>query len=45
MRQGVENLTEQRIDCGHWMAQEKPSELNALLEQWLAQQANYPAKI
>ena len=26
------NLTEKRIDCGHWMAQEKPDELNLILE-------------
>ena len=29
------NLTEKRIDCGHWMAQEKPDELNSVLKEWL----------
>lgn len=43
MRARCPNLTEQRIDCGHWMAQEKPQELNAILETWLSQQVRFPA--
>ena len=35
MRELCKNLTEERIDCGHWMAQEKPEELNKILEKWL----------
>ena len=35
MRELCINLTEERIDCGHWMAQEKPEELNKILEKWL----------
>ncbi|MBT4687926.1 MAG: alpha/beta hydrolase [Rhodospirillaceae bacterium] len=31
-----ENLTTRTIDSGHWMAQEKPVELNAALSHWLA---------
>jgi len=44
MRQRCPNLTERRIDSGHWMAQEKPAQLNAVLEDWLSQQANYLAQ-
>jgi pimeloyl-ACP methyl ester carboxylesterase len=32
------NLTMKVIDSGHWMAQEKPRELNAALTHWLATQ-------
>ena len=35
MRELCKNLTEERIDCGHWMAQEKPEELNKNLGKWL----------
>ena len=35
MREKCTNLSEERIDCGHWMAQEKPEELNLILEKWL----------
>ena len=35
MRELCKNLTEERIDCGHWMAQEKPEELNKILGKWL----------
>ncbi len=43
MRQLCQNLSEHRLDCGHWMAQEKPSELNGILSQWLVGKASYPA--
>lgn len=43
MREYCPNLTERRLDCGHWMAQEKPAELNAILQQWLAEAAHYRA--
>ena len=36
MRDLVRDLTEAIIDCGHWMAQEKPVEVNAHLVHWLA---------
>ena len=43
MRALCPNLTEERLACGHWMAQEKPAELNAVLERWLTDVADYPA--
>ena len=36
-REACKNLTEKRIDCGHWMAQEKPDELNLILKDWLSE--------
>jgi soluble epoxide hydrolase / lipid-phosphate phosphatase len=36
MRTYCRNLTEVTIRSGHWMAQEKPSEVNAELVKWLA---------
>ena len=36
MQHYCRDLTLQTIQCGHWMAQEKPVELNAVLVQWLA---------
>lgn len=35
MRQHCGDLTEHIIDSGHWMAQERPAELNAALAAWL----------
>lgn len=35
--EACKNLTEKRIDCGHWMAQEKPDELNLILKDWLSE--------
>ncbi|MGR8948008.1 MAG: alpha/beta fold hydrolase [Gammaproteobacteria bacterium] len=35
MRAKCTNLTEQIIDTGHWMAQEKPEEVNAALQLWI----------
>ncbi len=35
MRTYCRNLTQQTIRSGHWMAQEKPVEVNAALVQWL----------
>ena len=35
MRTHCTDLTEQIIDCGHWMAQEKPDRVNAGLVRWL----------
>ncbi len=35
MRTKCTNLTEARVDSGHWMAQEKPDELNLILKEWL----------
>ena len=36
MRAACSNLTEHTICSGHWMAQERPSEVNAALAKWLA---------
>ena len=36
MRQDCPNLSEVIIPSGHWMAQEKPVEVNAAIAQWLA---------
>ena len=38
MRANCENLTEATIASGHWMAQEKPVEVNAALAKWLGTQ-------
>ena len=35
MRENCSNLEEATIDCGHWMAQEKPDELNKTIKDWL----------
>jgi pimeloyl-ACP methyl ester carboxylesterase len=37
MRSACRNLTEATIKSGHWMAQEKPVEVNAAITKWLAQ--------
>lgn len=36
MRERCADLTESVIDSGHWMAQERPCEVNAALARWLA---------
>ena len=36
MRKYCRNLTEDTIRTGHWMAQEKPREVNAAIVKWLA---------
>ena len=38
MRARCTALTEHLLDCGHWMAQERPREVNAALAHWLATQ-------
>ncbi len=35
MRAACRDLTEHTIDTGHWMAQERPAEVNAALVAWL----------
>jgi len=34
-REKCKNLTEVVIDSGHWMAQEKPCEVNRAMVKWL----------
>jgi pimeloyl-ACP methyl ester carboxylesterase len=41
MRAHCSNLTEVTIPSGHWMAQEKPVEVNAALAKWMSSQ--FPA--
>ena len=36
MRGNCTNLTEVTVLSGHWMAQEKPTQVNAALAKWLA---------
>ena len=36
MRANCADLTEAVVESGHWMAQEKPREVNAHLARWLA---------
>ncbi len=36
MRAHCRNLTEEIIRAGHWVAQEKPLEVNAALVKWIA---------
>lgn len=38
MRAHCPNLTEAIVDSGHWMAQEKPVQVNAALAKWLSAQ-------
>jgi pimeloyl-ACP methyl ester carboxylesterase len=38
MRAHCDNLAEVTIPSGHWMAQEKPVEVNAALAKWVASQ-------
>jgi pimeloyl-ACP methyl ester carboxylesterase len=38
MRRDCSDLTEVVVKSGHWMAQEKPVEVNAALAKWLAKQ-------
>ena len=38
MRDHCRNLTEATLNTGHWMAQERPAEVNAVLARWLADQ-------
>ena len=35
MRENCSNLEEATIDSGHWMAQEKPDEVNKTIKEWL----------
>ena len=36
MRRDCADLTEVVVKSGHWMAQEKPVDVNAALSRWLA---------
>ncbi len=45
MQHYCRSLTTKRIDSGHWMAQEKPLEVNAALAEWLVRRvpAHWPS--
>ena len=36
MREHCSNLTEATVSSGHWMAQEKPTEVNAAVAKWIS---------
>ena len=36
MRENCSNLREKTIESGHWMAQEKPDDVNKTIKEWLA---------
>ena len=36
MRESCVDLTFETVESGHWMAQEKPDRVNAILTKWLA---------
>jgi pimeloyl-ACP methyl ester carboxylesterase len=36
MRESCDDLAEATFDAGHWLAQEKPAEVNAAISTWLA---------
>ncbi|MCY1383542.1 hypothetical protein D9M69_716800 [compost metagenome] len=38
MREHCDNLSEATIESGHWISQERPAEVSAELENWLARQ-------
>ena len=42
MRKRCSNLEEAVVKSGHWMAQEKPRAVNAILVSWLARQGIWP---
>jgi soluble epoxide hydrolase/lipid-phosphate phosphatase len=35
MRKHCKNHTEATVESGHWVAQEKPAEVNAILARWI----------
>jgi len=44
MRRHCSDLVEHVLDCGHWMAQEKPFEVNAALMAWLVERVDRRAR-
>lgn len=37
MRRKCSNLKEAKIDASHWVAEEKPAEVNAAIAKWLVE--------
>jgi soluble epoxide hydrolase/lipid-phosphate phosphatase len=46
MRQKCKNLKEAKVDASHWVAEEKPTEVNAIIAKWLLEEVEgiWPAK-
>jgi soluble epoxide hydrolase/lipid-phosphate phosphatase len=46
MRRQCKNLKEAKIDASHWVAEEKPAEVNATIAKWLMEEVKgiWPAK-
>ncbi|KAM0715926.1 hypothetical protein Q7P37_008440 [Cladosporium fusiforme] len=38
MHKQCKNLTEARVDASHWVAEEKPQEVNAIIAKWLLEE-------
>jgi soluble epoxide hydrolase/lipid-phosphate phosphatase len=36
-RKFCKNLTEASVDAGHWLAMEKPTEVNAIIARWIVE--------
>jgi len=37
MRRQCKNLKEAKVDSSHWVAEEKPAEVNAIIAKWLVE--------
>lgn len=46
MHKHCKKLTEARVDASHWVAEEKPQEVNAIIAKWLLEEVKgiWPAK-
>jgi soluble epoxide hydrolase/lipid-phosphate phosphatase len=46
MRRLCKNLKEAKIDASHWVAEEKPAEVNATIAKWLMEEVKgiWPAE-
>lgn len=39
-RKRSKNLTEASVAAGHWLALEKPAEVNSIIEKWIKESCN-----
>lgn len=46
MRRQCTNLKEAKVDASHWVAEEKPAEVNAIIAKWLMEEVEgiWPAQ-
>lgn len=46
MRKQCKNLKEAQVDASHWVAEEKPAEVNAIIARWLVEEVKgvWPTK-